>query len=571
MRERQYPDHWFQRHEDTIYKTKDFDYLCEQNISQIKQHFNSDAENQQRPSIIKQLNWLGFSLFQHRRLEKNQLRLVQRNGIPELVTYSGSPERRQKVWSWWKPWTWFNALRDNSHTVAILNFNDLQERGHIGYGDRHLISVKQGTFAKVYINGVPCLLNEGTHVIKSSNFQFEGLAQQADTYIRHGDCHRLQIPAGKIVAVMIDNQPHLLESGEHTFRSNNVKIHKNGDSLFYNCTDPVIQCGSMLRLMPKAGHVAVYYEGNTIRTYPTHEGTDPGPLILNDRNVSYADTLNTNLINRNYPREGEGHQYYEYYTKDSVKVGVKLFVAYQIVNPGLVLSKLSPREIDEHIRHVTHVDMAAAGQETSLQNIQSTDITKIPSSRPEPSADPHIPSAPPFIRTWQDLVKGKLSKDLEEYGIELVRLNIEEIKILDPAVEAKLSEQAHRVAKANSELASVDMEREVALKKASQSADVARIQAEGEMQAAELHKQATVVKAEGTSQAKSLEAKVYQAHPELLQIEIARVMATALNGSDKILSTDAWQAMLTTGMFGRTPAANVTTIPAPEPAAVALQ
>ena len=213
-----------------IIKPACFKTLNSQTLTAIKKRFNSDDNDRSRSTIMTIINWTGLSFFRHRFLKQDELRLVQRNGIPELVSYSGQPERRQKVWSIWKPWTWFNAFRDNSSTLAVCNYEDLQTRGYIGYGDRHLVNVAQGQYAKVIIDGQAKLLDEGIHVIKTSNFRYNGLVNKSESYITYGNCHLLQVPAGKLVSILIDNKPYFLESGTHKFTSSNVIINKNGQA-----------------------------------------------------------------------------------------------------------------------------------------------------------------------------------------------------------------------------------------------------------------------------------------------------------------------------------------------------
>jgi len=96
--------------------------------------------------------------------------------------------------------------------------------------------------------------------------------------------------------------------------------------------------------------------------------------------------------------------------------------------------------------------MAAACQETSLQNVFGSDMSKIPSK------EENVISVP-FVRLWQDSVKVKLSDDLMKYGIELIRLNIEELKITEKEIEKKIGEQAYLVAEANAKLSTIEMDK----------------------------------------------------------------------------------------------------------------
>ena len=244
------------------------------------------------------------------------------------------------------------------------------------------------------------------------------------------------------------------------------------------------------------------------------------------------------IINKNYPTE---KAQFTYYTKDSVQVGVKLFVAYQIIDPKLAIEKLGPTGIDKHIEHVTHVDMARAGQETSLHGIQSSSDLNIDatagaleSSTDNPPAYHQI-----YLSTWQESVKKQLEKDLKEYGILLVRLNIEEINILNKDVENEMGKQAVEVAKANADLAAIQMQREVALQKAHSDTAVARLNAqqhaesnlilaENNKKVAELDKETTRINAEAQAKALQLLGDQLAANSSLLQYELNKGACKAI-------------------------------------------
>ncbi|MDQ8040041.1 MAG: hypothetical protein REH83_06495 [Rickettsiella sp.] len=526
-------------------------FISSEKLPQIIQLFNQQDTARQRPSILKNINFLGISLFKYRILALDEVRLVQRNGRPELASYSGKYQRRKKVWSLLKPWTWFRIFRDNSSTLGIYKIADINECGYIGYGDRHLVSVNQGEYAKVVIDGKPIFLDEGVHIIKTNNFSYAGKVKKSLNFIEHDNLYRIQVPSAKIAAVLVDNTPHLLNTGIHFIQSNSFTHIKNGNELFYNSADSVIQCGSLLRLMPKANTVAVYYQNGEQKIFPeTNEEKDKSrELLIDNENIKFSTFLSTNLINRHYPSESNSAQF-EYYTKDSVKVGVRLFVAYRITNPILALQNLEPTEIDKHIEYVTHVDMAVAGQKTSLQGIQSSDDLSANTSRVSRDNAPPPAYNQVFISVWQDLVKAELTKHLKEYGIELVRLNIEEIKILDKEVEKKISEQSYRVAEASANLAAVEMgrliaeqqaytESKVAEIKATQEANTKYIAAENQLKVAETEKKVLITNAEAKAESLNLQASVFAKNPEMLEIELTRLRTTALKPTDKIISLDS--------------------------------
>ena len=450
---------------------KSFGPITNVSLREIIAEFNREDVSTLRPSILTNLNVLGFSLFKHRMLATDQIRLVQRNGVPELAGHSGYFQRRIKIWSFWKPWTWFKAFRDDSSTLGIYSIKEITEKGHIGYGDRHLVIVNSTDCAKVNIEGENILLAAGAYVIRSNNFTHIANVPQSTSYIEHGDLLRIIPPPNTVAVYNIGSEQHIFPD-------------KGSDSNLTN--------------KDQAGII-----------------DKDGIREIRSPNVKFVTFLKTDLINKNYPTEKEQ---FTYYTKDSVQVGVKLFVAYRITDPKLAIDKLGPTGIDGHIEHVTHVDMARAGQETSLQGIQSSSDLKIDAvqgtSQSENDANPPAYHQI-YLSTWQESVKKQLEKDLKEYGIQLVRLNIEEINILNKDVENEMGKQAVEVAKANADLAAIKMQREVALQKAHSDSAVARLNAqqdaetnlilaENKKNVAELDKETTHINAQAEAGALKL-------------------------------------------------------------------
>jgi hypothetical protein len=175
-----------------------FESINTDTLSDIISKFNEeDNSSRKRVSILKNINFFGLSLFNHRMVAKDQVRLVQRNGIPELAGYSGHYQRRKKIWSLWKPWTWFRIFRDDSSTIGVYKISDIITNGYIGCGDRHLVSVNPGEYAKVRIDGQEMLLEKGAHVIKTNNFFYDGKVSNSTNYIKYGNLYRIQVPSAR--------------------------------------------------------------------------------------------------------------------------------------------------------------------------------------------------------------------------------------------------------------------------------------------------------------------------------------------------------------------------------------
>lgn len=124
-------------------------------------------------------------------------------------------------------------------------------------------------------------------------------------------------------------------------------------------------------------------------------------------------------------------------------------MAYRIVDPKLCLQTLDPSEIDRHIERVTHVDMASAAQGTDLMSSNQSEMTKIEDK-------PRVP----FAKYIQDMVKTKLAEDLKEIGIELMRLNIESLDVVDQEVKRRMNEQSSRLNDMNIKVKEQESEKE---------------------------------------------------------------------------------------------------------------
>ncbi|WP_339050733.1 hypothetical protein [Rickettsiella endosymbiont of Xylota segnis] len=114
-------------------------------------------------------------------LATDQVRLGQRNGAAEIAGHSGHFQRRIKIWSLWKPWTCFRVFRDYSSTLGIYSIEQIINRGHIGYGDRHLVVVNSTDYAKVTTER-QCYSMK-VHVFKTNNFSYTAKVAKSTSYI----------------------------------------------------------------------------------------------------------------------------------------------------------------------------------------------------------------------------------------------------------------------------------------------------------------------------------------------------------------------------------------------------
>jgi len=319
--------------------------------------------------------------------------------------------------------------------------------------------------------------------------------------------------------------------------------------------------GNLTYVMPRTGEVAQAYNcGKLEIIFPPKDGR---PIELDaatyDVNPVFLSTTMQTLIfpspqqqrKRKEEKANPAEIPYEVVmTSDSLKVGVKLLVAYQIADPYLALSQINREDIERHIESVADADMTRAIQQCTSQQFLS-------SYRTGPKTDT---ASRATAKTIQDEVRDHLAVDLEKYGIKLIRMNFEEAKVLNSQILDQLQQQALSTAQTNAQAAIIQQQYDIARKKAEQEAEVARIkqeqanqnvvnqaraqgeavkaQAEAELTAAErraktkiteaeAEAKAILVKAEAQQKAAELTAQVLQKYPAALCLEVAKLQSAA--------------------------------------------
>eukprot|EP00456_Euglypha_rotunda_P011305 TRINITY_DN12947_c0_g1_i10.p1 TRINITY_DN12947_c0_g1~~TRINITY_DN12947_c0_g1_i10.p1 ORF type:complete len:351 (-),score=56.33 TRINITY_DN12947_c0_g1_i10:153-1103(-) len=234
-------------------------------------------------------------------------------------------------------------------------------------------------------------------------------------------------------------------------------------------------------------------------------------------------------------------------TRDSLKVGVKLLVAYRVTNAHLALKALvTPQGIQEHIEGLVCSDMNKTILQSSSQEFltsyqtkpihrrglheeQSSSSSSLSSSSTSPFAPtaPSAPSAPTGLgQSYLDTVTQQLADHLQEYGIDLIRMNVQEFKLINEQIAGEMSKQALVTAAAAAEQAVLDTKYIIARKQAQQEAEVQTIaqsqknnmlvtQAEARYQQTEIDCKAVLEKAKADG-----EALVIRAQKEAEAIEI---------------------------------------------------
>ena len=421
----------------------------------------------------------------------------------------------------------------------------------------HYVNVPPGNYAKAFMGSTPVLLGQGPHVIHNSNFKFDpksGFIDQSAPYIQHGVLHILRVPQGSVATVWVDNEAKILEARKEPYVYNTAffKLERNSqnNSDFWPANSKKIEHGSLKRIIPDTGEVAIVYEGGKLSILKPNEKGEPH--LLTSQNARFDAFLQTNLLTCEFPSEQTKKQrqaenksssqdqinYEIFTTRDGAPVGVTLLVTYTISDPEKALKHLSRKDIPNHIEKLTVADMNRVMQGQSSQDFASSQYTI---STPDESKNNEEPSAP-YLHL-QDTVRKQLATDLVKYGITLERLSIESARILDPELVKKMAEQNAIIRKTETEQAISRQTQLLADMKAKQETSVEKIKQEGKnvnelaaakttLETTRCQAEAKILSAQAEYETMALKGKLYSEFPILAQLEFAKIYASMYSGGN---------------------------------------
>ncbi|GAM21931.1 hypothetical protein SAMD00019534_051060 [Acytostelium subglobosum LB1] len=474
------------------------------------------------------------------RVDISHFVLGQRNQIAELFDPRGKR---------------FSTIYTVDPTVEIKYLGSYSKTAHyFGAFGKYVLNVPAGYYAKGYSKNRPVLYGEGPHVIVDPTFQFDqstGFVNQQEPYISHSTINILRVPSGKIAKVWLGTQPVILESRREPyvfvdaqFRLVAPDASASKTNLFYNSISPYIEHGSIKRLIPHTGEVAVTYDNGILTIIKTPK--DGRPVVIDSATHNFECFLPTSLQTCLFPsKETKAQALIDnqkagpdevnlkvFQTRDSLRVGVILVVAYKIIDPELAITKLGKEGIVKHIENVSFADMGKAIQLSTLQEVMFFTNTK--PGAPDTKTD--------TIQTIQDRVKTNLAKDLMDYGIELSRLQIETIKVLDAEIAKKLAGQSVTSAEFTTKQATLAKEYDIKTTEARLKAETDNIavaqknqatiaDSQAKLTAAQNEAQSLLIKAEAERKASEMQGELFAKFPALLELEMAKIKAMALQGA----------------------------------------
>ena len=343
-------------------------------------------------------------------------------------------------------------------------------------------------------------------------------------------------------------------------------IIPNDNCLFYNATIELITHGSLKRVMPRTGRVAVTYNNGTLEIiYPNKVG----PTIIDSSSHEVSSFLDTNIQSYTFPSDEEKCERlksdkniiqerlnnYVFLTSDSLEICMKLLVSYKITDPLKTLSQLGENKILHTVESLATVDMAKV-----VNTLSSQEFLNPYSARPDEEKQQNNSLLLPVKNnttsdnkqpsSFWDKIRAKLTAELDSFGIELVRFNIEQPFYLDKAMGKKMAESATMTAEANAKQAIIQRQALVQEAEASRDAKTNQIKQdqinEATISSAKAQLAAKRMEAEGIeilaqARAKELEYKgeVFKKYPELLEYEKIYVTSNALSNAKLLVSFPA--------------------------------
>ncbi len=168
-----------------------------------------------------------------------------------------------------------------------------------------------GKLACVTLNNQPFILppQKEPYIFRNPLFNFDpangGFVDQNSPYVRNGSLHLLQVPKGCVCTAWHGARPLLLyhrEDGPYIVLENLFRIQpKSPAELFYDATEEIISHGSIKRIIPRTGHVAVVYrDGHLQVIQPTADGR---PIIIDHERASVGEMLNVQKQTLRFPSE----------------------------------------------------------------------------------------------------------------------------------------------------------------------------------------------------------------------------------------------------------------------------
>eukprot|EP00928_Gymnodinium_smaydae_P034095 TRINITY_DN24242_c0_g2_i2.p1 TRINITY_DN24242_c0_g2~~TRINITY_DN24242_c0_g2_i2.p1 ORF type:complete len:736 (+),score=154.64 TRINITY_DN24242_c0_g2_i2:63-2270(+) len=394
-------------------------------------------------------------------------------------------------------------LPEGTHTFdnAVFEYLGLVSSAepYITCGSVHIFQVPKGHLGLVYESCLPLLLHEGVHIYDSPTFKVERVVNKMEPQIVHGTISRFRVQKGQVGLAWNNNNPELIEEpGTYQVDSSNFRFVKLNST-----SDKKIVLGAKKTITVYTGEVGVTFKRGELQIL------DPGSWKINDAEHIFDDFLSTQQLSlRLQPERGSDLLICE--TKDLVNIGIRADVFYSIKDPLKALKKVGREAITELVRDTSIATLNNIIRSTALGDIAQSSDTSAVSMKTHTDAQQAAqatgdPSAPLFFDKAHDAFIAKLHDDfLENYGLEIKNIRIEQFKIMDESLARSIAGQAVKTAETQSELANLEGQNKIAVQQQERDARMRTIKAQADAQTRQVQADSERAQAEAIASAQKV-------------------------------------------------------------------
>ncbi len=407
----------------------------------------------------------------------------------------------------------------------LFTFTDIVDVNQeiVKNGTINILRIPKGKYCLVVENNVPKILKSGQYAVDSNYFKVCGTVDIISPYICHQTIHIIRVLKSQVCLVTVNNKPKLLYEGNYMFNSPLIQV---GDTK--NINDEIIKHSTITRIRLKNGNIALAWYNNKpifIDVPKLYEFDDPTfifqefksatdkEIVLGSRRriivydgevgISYVKgrleilSPNTYIFDSNDQIfkgfmsirqqgiqliEDGGKDFLCCDTKDFVEIGIKAEVYFRVSDPKLTLMTVGDEKaVTKIIKDTAIAILQGIIRSSALKDIAQSKVVSQSDENKNQNQNQNPFDGPKYFDKVHDEFISKLHDSFKtSYGIEISNIRIESFKIMNAKLSASISEQATITATTETQLANLESQREIAITKQTQDADVTRIKATAE-------------------------------------------------------------------------------------------
>ena len=326
------------------------------------------------------------------------------------------------------------------------------------------LNIPKGQFATIVEDGVGRIIEgDGAEVLigdEDKRAQFIPKSKESafydtsDPIIQVGQKVRLCLPPGVIMPATVNEEQCFLSSKDNEKFSGEedilfqVRRQASSKSILLPMDEPVITCGSLMRVFVEPGFVGVIQNSEGYAKVSRRDEDTQNAFIIDRSTETWVGSVHERQQTLSMPSEKKKDDHLKrggVYAKNSdydiykciggVPVGVRFNVVFSVKDPLLMVEKVGLDSLHARIEDIIESDMG-----TVIGHINFSDIRGTPESLVSMEQQPDGET-----RNWHNEVKDKLTDDFKGIGVNLISIQISDCEILDPKI---LEDQAKNADKA---------------------------------------------------------------------------------------------------------------------------